>query len=196
MKSKLPFLFLISLSASCSSDYSPKPTGYFYIELPEPVYSEFAGHPFFKCNISNQVLVEKVTENKQPKEKDKTGIGFTLGYPRYHAQIFCSCFRINPKDFPVFSEESRRMAYIREKKVKGVTETVFNHPELKVYGRVYEMEGNPVSPVQFVISDSARFFFSGALYFDSAFNRDSIAPVLAYINKDIQIMIESFQWKQ
>jgi len=196
MKTKLLFFFPVVLFASCSSDYSPKPKGYFYIELPEPVYRDYADNPFFKCSISSLAFPESMPKNKPSEEKDKTGMEFTLNYPRYNAQIFCSCIKINPAKYPTLSEENRKMTYLREKKAKEITETAFSRPEQKVYGQVYEIEGNPVSPIQFVISDSARYFFRGALYFNTAFNRDSIAPVLTYINKDIHVMIESFQWKQ
>ena len=77
-----------------------------------------------------------------------------------------------------------------------MTETAYSHPEQKVYGLIYNIDGAAASPVQFVVTDSIHSFFRGAMYFDSACNRDSIAPVLAYINKDIHVMIESFQWKQ
>jgi len=196
MKINFLYFFLIALSTSCSSDYTPKPRGYFYIQLPEPVYRDLVRYPFFKCSISNRALVEESTENKRPGKKDKPGIEFNLNYPDYHAQIYCSCFRINPKDFPGLAEDSRKMAYVWERKVKEVTETTFSRPEQKIYAWIYEIEGNPVCPVRFFISDSTRSFFRGALYFDTAFNRDSIAPVLTYINKDIHVMIESFQWKQ
>ena len=196
MKTKLAFFFLIALSSSCSSDYTPKPKGYFHIELPEPVYQDFAGFPDFKFSVSNQARLEEMKEAPAGM-KEKNGTGFNLNYPLFHAQIYCSYFRINKTDFPLFLEDSRRMAYIQEKKSKGVVEIPYSNPEQKVYGFVYEIQESAVSPVQFVLSDSIRSFFRGALYFDTSSNdRDSIAPVLAYINKDIQILMESFQWKQ
>ena len=196
MKNRYLFISIIAfLSTSCSSDYSPKPKGYFYIELPEPVYHDCVRLPFFKCSISNEALVEDAG-SELPKTKGKNGTGFNLSYPRYHAKIYCTFFRMKPSDFPVLSEESRRMAYILEQNAKGITETAYSHPEQNVYGLIYEIQGNAVSPIQFVVSDSINSFFRGALYFDSSFNRDSIAPVLAYINRDIHVMLESFQWKQ
>jgi len=196
MKSKfLFFLLMASLLISCSSDYSPKPQGYFYIDLPEPVYLDLSGFPDFRCSISNQARVEEV-KNEMTGEKDKNKIEFNLNYFRYNAQIYCTCFRINASDFPVVSEESRRIAYFQEQKAKGITEVAYSRPEQKVYGLIYEIQGNTASPIQFVITDSTSSFFRGALYFDTAYNRDSIAPVLAYINQDIHVMIESFQWKR
>ena len=195
MKSKLLFFSVVVLSVSCSSDYSPKPQGYFYIDLPHPVYHDLLNFQYFKCSISNQVLVEEL-KNERTKEKAKTKIEFNLNYPRYHAQIYCTYFRINPSDFPAVSEENRRMTYFQGQNAKGITEATYSRPEQKVYGLIYEIQGNAPSPIQFTVSDSAYSFFRGALYFETSYNRDSIAPVLAYINQDIHVMIESFQWKQ
>jgi len=193
MKSRFLFIvFTAYFLASCSSDYSPKPKGYFYIDLPEPVYHDLLRFPDFKCSISNQVRVDELKSDTTGKNK----IEFNLNYLRYHAQIYCTYFRIKPANFSVLSDETRRMAYFQEQKAKGIKEVTYSHPEQKVYGLVYEIQGNTVSPIQFVVSDSTNSFFRGALYFDTSYNRDSIAPVLAYINKDIHVMIESFQWRQ
>ena len=195
MNSKFTFFLLFVLSVSCSSDYSPKPKGYFHIDLPEPVYHDYAGSRYFKFSFSNQAFVEDV-RNASVEMKEKNGTGLNIYYPSLHAQIYCSYFRLNKDYLPVFLEESQQMVYNREKKAKGVRKIEFSHPEQKVYGVVYEIQGEAISPIQFVISDSTNSFFRGALFFDTFYNRDSIAPVLVYINKDIQIMIESFRWKQ
>jgi len=195
MKSKFLFILLIAFCTSCSSDYSPKPKAYFHIDLPNPVYSEFTDFPFFKFSISNQAFVEEL-KDAPAGMKEKNGMGFNLIYPRLYAKVYCSYFRINKHDFSDFMEESRQMVYVREIRAKGVKEIEYIHPEQKVYGLVYEIQGDAASPVQFVISDSINSFFRGSLYFDSYYNRDSIAPVLEYINKDIQFIIESFRWKQ
>jgi len=196
MKSRfLFFLLTASFSVSCSPDYSPKPRGYFYIDLPEPAYQDLPGFPDFKCSVSNQVRVDALND-EAPAEKRKNEIEFNLNYPRYRAQIYCTYFRISPSEFQSISEENRRMAYFQVQNAKGIKEVAYSHPEQKVYGLIYEIQGNTASPIQFVISDSTSSFFRGALYFDASYNRDSIDPVLAYINKDIHVMMESFQWKR
>jgi gliding motility-associated lipoprotein GldD len=197
MKNKVFFIPLISLLvlySSCSSDYSPKPRDYFHINLPETVYQPINGNLFakdfpFAFEISNQAVVESVRDSTKTK-------WFNLDYSRYNAKIYCSYFSIDKETFPVKANESRRLAYFHEMKANGIEETAYSNPEQRIYGLVYKIVGNTASPVQFVITDSVRSFFRGALYFDNSPNVDSIAPVLAYINKDIQIIMESFRWKQ
>jgi gliding motility-associated lipoprotein GldD len=182
-----PFLFFIFLF-SCSSDYSPKPRAYFHIELPEPVYHSAHFSPF-DFNISNQAKIENRKDSTQT-------IWFDLNYPHLDARIYCSYFSINPQNFQAIAEENQQLAYVHKMKTDGIRESAFENPSQNVYGIVYEIEGNTATPLQFVLTDSARCFFRGALYFNTAPNRDSIAPVLTYINNDIQMLIESFQWKR
>jgi gliding motility-associated lipoprotein GldD len=191
MKNKVLFIppvFIFIFLISCSSDYSPKPRAYFYIDLPEPVYHSARFFPF-DFSISNQAEIEN--------RRDSTSvIGFNLNYPRLGARIYCSYFPVNKQNFGEVAGECRKLAYIHEMKTGGIREYAFDNPPQNVYGIVYEIEGNAASPLQFVLTDSVRSFFRGALYFSSEPNRDSIAPVLAYIDNDIQILIESFRWKR
>lgn len=191
MKNKVflipPVLFSLFLS-SCSSDYSPKPTAYFYIDLPDPVYHSVQFFPF-DFSLSNQAKIENQCDSAST-------IAFNLNYPRLNAQIYCSYFSIDKKKFRTLADDSRNLAYIHEMRAGGIEEYAFANPQQNVYGLVYEIKGNTASPLQFVLTDSVRSFFRGALYFNAGQNQDSIAPVLAYINRDIQILIESFRWKR
>lgn len=191
MKNKVLFipsvLFFIFLSA-CSSDYAPKPRAYFYVDLPEPVYSSVPAFPF-ELNISSQARIEN---RRDSTEK----IWFNVTYPRFGARIYCSYFSISRGNFQKIADESQRLAYVHEIKTDGIREYAFSNPEQNVYGIAYEIEGNAASPLQFVLTDSVRAFFRGALYFNTEPNQDSIAPILDYISKDIQILIESFRWKR
>ncbi|GHT58289.1 gliding motility lipoprotein GldD [Bacteroidia bacterium] len=191
MKNKvffIPPVLLFIFLFSCSSDYSPKPRAYFYIDLPEPVYHSVQFFPF-DFSLSNQARVEN--------QQDSTStIAFNLNYPQLNARIYCTYFSINKPDFQAIAEESQKLAYVHEMKTDGIREYAFDNPPQNVYGIVYEIEGNAASPLQFVLTDSVRSFFRGALYFNNEPNRDSITPVLAYITNDIQILIESFRWKR
>ena len=116
-------------------------------------------------------------------------------YPQLGAQIYCTFFSVNKENLRVRAEESRKLAFAQIK-ASGIKEYAYDNPLQNVYGIVYKIDGNVTSPSQFVLTDSVSSFFRGALYFDSEPNQDSIAPVLAYINRDIQMLIESFRWKR
>ena len=67
---------------------------------------------------------------------------------------------------------------------------------VKVYGILYDLTGNTASSVQFILTDSVKHFFRGALYFENVPNKDSIAPMSAYIREDVIRLMESFEWKK
>ncbi|MDR1631572.1 MAG: gliding motility lipoprotein GldD [Dysgonamonadaceae bacterium] len=182
------FVFTIIFLSSCSSDYSPKPRAYFHIDLPDPVYHSVQFSPF-DFSLSDQAQIENRSDSA-------SAIGFNLNYPKLNVRIYCSYFSINKDNFKTIADKSQRLVYIHEMRADGIKEYAFTNPGNDVYGIVYEIEGNVASPLQFVLTDSVRSFFRGALYFNAEPNRDSIAPVLAYINKDIQILIESFRWRR
>ncbi|MDR3218266.1 MAG: hypothetical protein LBU22_04675 [Dysgonamonadaceae bacterium] len=190
MKNKILFIFPIFIFlCACSGNYTPKPRAYFYIDLPQPVYHSFEGCSRFTFDISNHAYVKEIRDSLGTK-------WFNIEYPHYNVGIYCSYFPIDKEKLAAQAEQSENLAYFHIIKANGIDEYEFNRPEKKVYGRVYEIKGNVASPVQFVLTDSVRSFFRGALYFDNSPNIDSISPVLAYINQDIHIILESFQWKQ
>ncbi|MDR1527594.1 MAG: gliding motility protein GldD [Dysgonamonadaceae bacterium] len=182
-------LWLVAcLWVTACSHYSPKPAGYFRIDLPEPAYrmQEFPG---FTCRISEQAQVETALDSVQNEF-------FNLVYRQWNARIYCSYLPVKKDNLAQFSEESRKFVYLHAIKADAIREQRFDNPKHKVYGLLYAIGGNVASPVQFVLTDSVRSFFRGALYFDNTPNQDSIAPVLEYIHNDILILMESFRWKQ
>ncbi|MHB9056531.1 MAG: gliding motility lipoprotein GldD, partial [Paludibacteraceae bacterium] len=88
------------------------------------------------------------------------------------------------------------IVYKHTVRADGITETPFENPGKRVFGILYELTGNTASPVQFVLTDSTKHFFRGALYFDNVPNKDSIAPMSEYVREDIVHMMESFEWKK
>jgi gliding motility-associated lipoprotein GldD len=78
----------------------------------------------------------------------------------------------------------------------GIGEKVFENKDKDVYGILYDIKGNTASSIQFVLTDSVKNFFRGALYFDNVPNKDSIAPVVSYLREDIVRLMESFEWKE
>lgn len=173
--------------ASCAH-YSPKPEGYFRIDLPEAAYywQDFAD---FSCRISEQAAVEPATGEGE-------GYFFNLVYNQWNARVYCSYFPVKKGRLPQLSEESRKLAYLHAQKADAIREQRFDRPEERLFGLLYTMEGRVASPTQFVLTDSLHAFLRGALYFDHAPAPDSITPVLEYINNDIKILMESMQWKK
>jgi gliding motility-associated lipoprotein GldD len=65
----------------------------------------------------------------------------------------------------------------------------------RVFGTVFNVEGDVASPMVFYLTDSTSNFLYGALYFDKRPNADSLAPVTARLRSDMQRMIATLAWK-
>lgn len=64
-----------------------------------------------------------------------------------------------------------------------------------VHGLQFNLEGPVASPINFFLTDTTSHFVRASLYFNTTVDPDSIAPVLDFVTKDIQKIVDSFKWK-
>jgi gliding motility-associated lipoprotein GldD len=181
-------ILTVILFANCGRKSVPKPYGYFRVDLPAPDYRRIDTLSLPYAFELNKIAVIV----NQEKEGEKYWID--INYPQLNANIHCSYKEIEGNLYEL-SEESRTIVYRHSVRADGIGERAYENPEKHVYGILYELQGNTASSVQFVLTDSVKHFFRGALYFNNVPNRDSIAPMSNYIKEDIIYLIESFEWK-
>jgi gliding motility-associated lipoprotein GldD len=80
-------------------------------------------------------------------------------------------------------------------KASKILDKTFIFPKKKVYCTFFELQGNVATNFQFYITDSSTRFVRGELLMNCRPNYDSLRPVLNYIQKDLEHMIETFEWK-
>ncbi len=187
----LPFLLLISiLFTSCDEDYTPKPRGYFRIDLPTNTYQTIATNCPFSFEYSKYANAN-VYEGSQIEN-----CWYNIDYPKLNATIHLSYSPLQGKDdLEKQLSNSRTLVYKHTVKADGIEEIPISYESKNVYGLIYNLSGNSASQVQFYLTDSTKHFLRCALYFNSSPNADSIAPVLNYISKDIDRFIETFRWQ-
>ena len=78
----------------------------------------------------------------------------------------------------------------------SVSEKEFTNNISRVYGKIFDLSGPVASQIQFYATDSINHFLSGALYFNTRPNYDSIYPATRYIQNDIIRFMESIEWKK
>jgi gliding motility-associated lipoprotein GldD len=186
------FLLVFSvflLTTSCKETSTPRPYGYFRVDLPGHQYSGKAlyGYPF-SFEISEEA---RIVARNEPGEK----YWLDIRYSTLNATIYCSYKPVHSDLFNLV-EDTRNIVYKHLVKADDIAEISFENPDKKVYGILYELSGNTASPVQFILTDSINHFFRGALYFESVPNKDSIAPIAQYVQRDIVKLMESFEWKK
>ena len=179
--------FLIS---SCNSDdeaTAPKPKGYFRIDFPKKSYIPYKSDcPF---TFDYPVYASVVIDNRKGAEP----CWLDINYPNYKSTLHLSYKQVK-NNLGKFIEDSRTLATKHEIKASAIDEQIIVRNSDKVYGLLYNIEGNTASSLQFYLTDSTRHFLRGALYFNAVPNSDSIAPVLDFIRKDVNRMVQSFKW--
>ncbi|MCG8698868.1 MAG: gliding motility protein GldD, partial [Bacteroidales bacterium] len=74
-------------------------------------------------------------------------------------------------------------------------ETLIKRPDARVNAVIYDIGGNTASSVNFFATDSVAHFVSGALYFNTQPNIDSLQPAVEFFRKDIIHLINTLHWK-
>jgi gliding motility-associated lipoprotein GldD len=59
-----------------------------------------------------------------------------------------------------------------------------------------KLSGEVPSQYQFFSTDSTTHFLRGALYFNTATQNDSLAPVISYMRDDIIHLLNTLEWKR
>lgn len=80
-------------------------------------------------------------------------------------------------------------------KASGIETENIIHPEKRVFGTIFKLQGDVATPFQFYLTDSTNNFVSGVVYFNSVPNYDSLRPSLNYLEKDLYHLINTFEWK-
>ncbi|MDR0795351.1 MAG: gliding motility protein GldD [Tannerella sp.] len=175
---------------SCDgSGTTPKPKGYYRIDLPEIHYTGFSLDELpYSFNVSRLVRVEL-------PPSDTSGNWINLAYPALNAKIYCSFHQMGPADLPVLEKECRELVSRNARHADAITEQAFENQDLQVYGMLFKIDGETASPVQFLLTDSTTRFFRGALYYECKPNVDSLAPVTSYLNEHVMELIHTFRWK-
>jgi gliding motility-associated lipoprotein GldD len=188
LKKALALILALSFWGCKEDAPTPKPVGYFRIDLPESDYKrrnpEYCP---FSITISSHSRIEYAFHETNPE------CWFNVYYPRFDATIYFTYKEVKD-NLRAYIEESRAMTYEHQIKANRIEAEAITYPEKNVYGLIYDLGGNVASPVQFYLTDSTDHFLRGSLYFNARPNPDSIKPVLGFVRTDIDSIINGLQW--
>ncbi len=188
----LSAVFILFVFAACNSesDYSPRPRGYYRIELKPHTYKSFvpADCPF-QFEIPEPAFAIPDTDTNTYAEK----CWYYILMPEINAQLYLTYKEVD-NNFDKYAEDTRTLVYKHTARASSIDEEIvsFNRG---VSGVIYEIGGDAASSLQFFVTDSTKHFLRGALYFNSAPNADSLKPVLDYARTDIRQMLQTLNWK-
>lgn len=187
----LPLVILASFTGCDDDDsevYSPKPRGYYRIRFPEKKYRVFDS----LCPYSFEIPV--YSQISTDKHKNAEPCWYNIEFPKYKATVHLS-YKPVDKNVATYIEDSHTFANRHQVKATGLEETVVIRDSAKVYGLLFDIDGNTASSLQFYLTDSTHHFLRGALYFNSTPNIDSLKIVIDFIRKDVLHLINTTKWK-
>jgi gliding motility-associated lipoprotein GldD len=194
MNPRFAYIFISAISIiylinSCSNNYTPKPYGYLRFDAPPASYIPLAlGELPYKFMISQYATVEM-------PPFDSAEFWINIDYQKFDAKIYCSYQTIIPQSLAEHTDECRKLISRTVRQAFAINEKEYENDRNRVYGTLFEIEGETASPIQFMLTDSVSHFFRGSLYFQCDPNVDSLAPCIDYLRNDVIELIQSFEWK-
>ena len=190
----LTAIMIVSTFVSCggSDNYTPKPKGYMRVDLPAKNYELYdtAALPF---------AFERPTLAEVELKKNERRLKWVdIKYPELNGVIFLSYIPIkSTEDLTGQVDTSYQLLSKHFGFASGVDERQYVDIPNKVYATTYRLQGqNVASTYQFWATDSIRHFLRGSLYIDCVPNNDSLAPVLEYLQADLDHLLETLKWKE
>lgn len=211
--------------ASCGNDYTPKPSAYMRIDLPEHSYwlvdtlhNDLFGQampgttlPFiFEANECTELTLKRprlvcTMEDYDTKRGIKPvyskgmfdEVWLDINYPQWDGVVFLTYQRLkSPDDLRGQTDTSLRLLEKHYAFASGIEEQHYVDDNRKVYGTTYHIGGNRVaSTYQFWVSDNSTHFLRGAFFLNQTPNNDSLAPIIEYIQADLDHLIETLRWR-
>lgn len=167
---------------------TPKPRAFYSLSFPKKEYRRFENECPFSFEVPQYAMVEPSRDpHAQPCWLD-------VKYPLYKAQLYLSYGEIK-NNLGQYLNDSRELAIRHQVKASGLQQQVILRDSAKVYGLMYDIEGNTASALQFYLTDSTKNFLRGSLYFNCPPNIDSLKIVIDYLRQDVLHMIQTFKWK-
>lgn len=189
MKHLALVLLLSSALCSCNSDFTPKPRGYFRIDLPQKAYQKF--DTTFPFTFEYPVYAKIVKDSSRMGEP----YWFNIVYKPFNAQLHFS-YKVVTNNLKQYLDDSRTLVNKHIPKANAIQQREYLDAANKVYGLVFDIKGSDAaSTYQFYLTDSVAKFVRGALYFNLVPNNDSLQPVIGFLKEDIEHMIATFRWK-
>ncbi len=168
MHKSLFFILALILTAStaCKKTYTPKPRGFFRIDLPEKQYRLTPEALPYQFEYPKYAFLQK---NRLAEEEL---YWINVLFPKQNATIHLS-YKVVDGNLNTYIEDSRNFVYKHTIKADAISEKPYYNQENKVYGLMYEIKGDAASNIQFFLTDSTKHFLRGSLYFNAAPNKEN-----------------------
>lgn len=185
----IPLVAISILFLACEADYYPKPNGYNRIDLPQHEYKALPDS--FPFSFEHSVHAKILPDSSYIRER----YWFALFYPEFVAEIHITYKPLNNNRDSLRAniDDAYKLTTKHQIKASSIQERILMTPTGKKVS-LAELKGDVPSQFQFYTTDSTQHFLRGALYFRTATENDSLAPVIEYVKKDIIHSLNTLEW--
>lgn len=184
-------ILFLGFLISCQHGTAPKPRGYFRIDLPAKSYHDLTYSLPVRFQVPEYAQVLPHQNNTLEAEGNSTL--FDITFPDLNGTLHLTYLPVKG-NLQQLINDAHEFVYKHTVKADAIGKTVYENPERRVYGTLFDIKGKTASAVQFYVTDSTRSFLRGSLYFNHEPNPDSLAPVIGFIREDVMILMESLEW--
>jgi gliding motility-associated lipoprotein GldD len=192
MKQSLFLIIVVLLFiVGCTSDFMPKPWGYNRIVLPNHEYVALPDTFPYSFQYSSHAKILK----------DSSWIAerywIDIYYPSFEASLQIS-YKPIMNDIELLKEylaTAYKLTSKHQVKAYAIDEAIMVTSTGKT-AILAKLSGEVPSQYQFFSTDSTTHFLRGALYFNTATQNDSLAPVISYMRDDIIHLLNTLEWKR
>ena len=212
----LSIVAVATVLAGCGGgDFTPKPRAYLRIDMPEHDYwlvDSLCSHPGDTLVFGTDTMIAitgscktfpftfEANTRVELREKDapKGEEWVDLRYPEWDGVVFLTYKRLHgADDLRGQTDTSSRLLEKHYQFASGIDEQLYESDDHTVHAVKWHLKGkNVASTYQFYATDSVHHFLRGALFINRPPNNDSLAPVLEYIQHDLDHLIETLRWRQ
>jgi len=90
--------------------------------------------------------------------------------------------------------DAYRLTTKHQVRAYAIEEDIVEMPQ-GITATVVTLSGQVPTQFQFYTTDSVNHFLRGALYFHTALENDSLAPIIDFIKEDIMHMLYTLEWR-
>ena len=187
----LPWISLLLIFSACEPDYTPKRRGFHRIDLPS--------HEYKPLSVQNLPYTFEQSQYATAA-RDTFGIvekdWINLYYPDFEAEVQITYKHIKDDPMRLYEmiNDAHKLTSKHQIKAYAIDELLVpTRQGNQAY--VFKLQGEVPSQFQFYITDTTQHFLRGALYFRTATQNDSLAPVIDFIEEDMLQLLNTLQWQ-
>lgn len=182
-------IVLAAMLTGCDREFLPKPLGYNRLELPEPAYRSLPDTLPYSFEYSKHATLLADTSTISER------FWIEIYYPQLKSNIHITYkpLRGSQKLLKEFMDDAYTLTAKHQIKAYAINEAITVTASGKT-AVIAELEGEVPSQFQFTVTDSARNFLRGALYFNTKVQNDSLAPAIEYMKRDMMHIINTLEW--